>query len=74
MYTPLTLCCWYVSVSKLPVVVFMHAGGFYSVSGRSDVAGPHYLLDRDIVLVTINYRLGTLGKYHVTLHKGHYPL
>ncbi|KAJ8708871.1 hypothetical protein PYW08_010253 [Mythimna loreyi] len=45
----------------LPVLVFMHAGGFYSVSGRSDVAGPSHLLDRDIVLVTINYRLGSLG-------------
>ncbi|CAH0598145.1 unnamed protein product [Chrysodeixis includens] len=48
-------------VKDLPVVVFMHAGGFYTVSGRSDVAGPHYLLDRDVVLVTINYRLGSLG-------------
>ncbi|CAB3225665.1 unnamed protein product [Arctia plantaginis] len=46
---------------KLPVLVFIHAGGFYSVSGRSDIAGPQYLLDRDIVLVTINYRLGSLG-------------
>ena len=23
--------------------------------------GPQYLLDKDIILVTINYRLGTLG-------------
>ncbi|XP_022837633.1 venom carboxylesterase-6-like isoform X2 [Spodoptera litura] len=49
------------SKKPLPVVVFMHAGGFYSVSGRSDVAGPQHLLDRDLVLVTINYRLGSLG-------------
>ncbi|CAH0714108.1 unnamed protein product, partial [Brenthis ino] len=45
----------------LPVVMFIHPGGFYSMTGRSDRAGPHYLLDRDLVLVTINYRLGTLG-------------
>ncbi|CAK1547562.1 unnamed protein product [Leptosia nina] len=45
----------------LPVIVYIHAGGFYSLSGRSDIQGPHYLLDRDIVLVTFNYRLGTLG-------------
>ncbi|XP_047539204.1 esterase E4-like [Vanessa atalanta] len=45
----------------LPVIFFIHAGGFYTMSGRSDLAGPHYLLDRDIVLVTINYRLGSLG-------------
>ncbi|KAL0860271.1 hypothetical protein ABMA27_009691 [Loxostege sticticalis] len=49
------------SRKPLPVIVFIHAGGFYSFSGRSDVAGPHYLLDKDIVLVTFNYRLGTLG-------------
>ncbi|CAH0715111.1 unnamed protein product, partial [Brenthis ino] len=45
----------------LPVIFFMHPGGFYSFTGRSDLAGPHYLLDRDLVLVTINYRLGSLG-------------
>ncbi|XP_028163835.1 venom carboxylesterase-6-like [Ostrinia furnacalis] len=45
----------------LPVVFFIHPGGFYSMTGRSDVAGPHYLLDKDLVLVTINYRLGSLG-------------
>ncbi|XP_013187979.1 carboxylic ester hydrolase-like isoform X2 [Amyelois transitella] len=45
----------------LPVVFYMHSGGFYSISGRSDVAGPRYLLDLDVVLVTINYRLASLG-------------
>ncbi|XP_013194783.2 juvenile hormone esterase [Amyelois transitella] len=49
------------STKPLPVIFFIHAGGFYSMTGRSDLAGPHYLLDRDVVLVTINYRLATLG-------------
>ncbi|XP_022837498.1 esterase FE4-like [Spodoptera litura] len=49
------------STKPLPVIFFIHPGGFYSMSGRSDLAGPHYLLDRDVVLVTINYRLGSLG-------------
>ncbi|XP_052749450.1 juvenile hormone esterase-like isoform X2 [Galleria mellonella] len=49
------------NTKPLPVIFFIHAGGFYSMTGRSDLAGPHYLLDRDIVLVTINYRLATLG-------------
>jgi carboxylesterase type B len=44
-----------------PVIVYLHAGGFYSVTGRSDWAGPQYFMDQDIVLVTINYRLGSLG-------------
>ncbi|XP_063370711.1 juvenile hormone esterase-like [Cydia amplana] len=49
------------SSRKLPVVVFIHPGGYYSFSGRSDLLGPHYLMDRDLVLVVINYRLASLG-------------
>ncbi|KAJ2944879.1 hypothetical protein O0L34_g1768 [Tuta absoluta] len=49
------------SSKPLPVVVYIHPGGFYSVSGRSDYAGPAKLLGKDIVLVAINYRLGSLG-------------
>lgn len=44
-----------------PVIVFIHSGGFYQSSGRSDEFGPQYLIRRDIVLVTINYRLAALG-------------
>ncbi|XP_018321739.1 esterase FE4 isoform X2 [Agrilus planipennis] len=44
-----------------PVIVYIHAGGFYSVTGRSDWAGPEYMLDQDVVFVTLNYRLGALG-------------
>ncbi|XP_043523874.1 esterase E4-like isoform X1 [Frieseomelitta varia] len=43
------------------VMIFIHPGGFYGFSGQSANFGPQYLLDKDIVLVTINYRLGTLG-------------
>lgn len=46
---------------KRPVMIFIHPGGFTSFSGQSLIFGPQYLLDKDIVLVTINYRLGTLG-------------
>ncbi|XP_026326329.1 venom carboxylesterase-6 [Hyposmocoma kahamanoa] len=49
------------SSKLLPVIVYMHPGGFYSVSGRSDVAGPHYLLEEDVVYVALNYRLAALG-------------
>ncbi|XP_054081120.1 juvenile hormone esterase [Zeugodacus cucurbitae] len=48
--------------AKKPVVVYLHPGGFYSVSAQSkNFAGPENFMDRDIVLVTLNYRLGTLG-------------
>ncbi|KAJ8686636.1 hypothetical protein QAD02_022430 [Eretmocerus hayati] len=44
-----------------PVIVFFHPGGFYGFSAQSYVFGPQYYLDEDIVLVTVNYRLATLG-------------
>lgn len=46
---------------KRPVLVFFHPGGFYIFSGQSSNFGPEYLLDKDIVLVTVNYRLASLG-------------
>lgn len=46
---------------KKPVIVFFHPGGFYVRSGQSHLDGPEYLLDKEIVLVTVNYRLGSLG-------------
>lgn len=49
-------------VNRRPVIVYIHPGGFYSTSGQSRFfAGPQNFMDRDIVLVTFNYRLGTLG-------------
>ena len=43
----------------LPVMVFIHGGGL--VTGESGMYGPKYLLERNVILVTINYRLGPLG-------------
>lgn len=44
------------------VIVYIHPGGFISGSSGSNTgAGPQYMMDRDIVLVTFNYRLGALG-------------
>lgn len=46
---------------KRPVIVYIHSGGFYSSGSASYWLGPQYFMDQDIVLVTFNYRLGTLG-------------
>jgi len=46
---------------NLPVVVFLHGGAFVVGSCESMLYGPHVLLDRDIVLVGVNYRLGAFG-------------
>jgi len=45
----------------LPVMVFIHGGGFVSGSGSRALYGPENFMDKDIVLVFINYRLSVLG-------------
>ena len=45
----------------LPVMVWIHGGGFHMESANLDYYGPLYLLDQNIILVTVNYRLGLLG-------------
>ncbi|XP_038220747.1 venom carboxylesterase-6-like [Zerene cesonia] len=45
--------------THLPVVVFIHGGAF--MYGTGSLYGPANMMDRDVVLVTINYRLGPLG-------------
>lgn len=47
--------------SLFPVIFYIHGGAFQFGSGI--LYGPKYLLDREITLVTINYRLGPLGIY-----------
>ncbi|XP_013147739.1 PREDICTED: venom carboxylesterase-6-like [Papilio polytes] len=45
----------------LPVMVFIHGGGWMCGDATTQMYGPDYLLDRDVLLVAMNYRLGPLG-------------
>lgn len=46
----------------MPVMVFLHGGGFVFGNGTdAGRHGPDYLVTKDVVIVTINYRLGALG-------------
>ncbi|CAB3257415.1 unnamed protein product [Arctia plantaginis] len=47
--------------ADLPVMVSIHGGGFKFGSGNTDLYGPDYLIEKDVVLVTLNYRCGVLG-------------
>ncbi|KAJ8924090.1 hypothetical protein NQ315_006871, partial [Exocentrus adspersus] len=49
------------NIKPRPVMVWIHGGGFVWGSNRTSVYGPEFLMTEDIVLVTINYRLGLLG-------------
>uniref|UniRef100_A0A1I8JUG0 Carboxylic ester hydrolase n=1 Tax=Anopheles funestus TaxID=62324 RepID=A0A1I8JUG0_ANOFN len=45
----------------LPVMVYIYGGGFVEGTSGTELYGPDYLVEKDIVLVTLNYRVGALG-------------
>ncbi|KAL1116578.1 hypothetical protein AAG570_005050, partial [Ranatra chinensis] len=47
--------------SRMAVMIWLHGGNWKFGSGSEKMYGPHHILDKDVVLVTINYRLGPLG-------------
>lgn len=55
VYRPIT------DAPKRAVMVWIHGGAFMNGSGNDRFYGPDYLVRKDIVLVTINYRVGILG-------------
>ncbi|XP_055628008.1 esterase B1-like [Toxorhynchites rutilus septentrionalis] len=44
-----------------PVMLYIHGGAFMRGSSGTDVYGPDYLIQRNVVLVTFNYRVGAFG-------------
>lgn len=62
--------CLYLNVyspnpdGRLPVMVWIHGGGFLAGHGGSSIYGPGYFMDRDVVLVSFNYRLGIFGELY----------
>lgn len=45
--------------NKLPILVWFYGGGF--VNGYAGLYGGQYLVKQDIVVITVNYRLGPYG-------------
>lgn len=58
--------------SKLPVMVWIHGGGFTGGSGSGPQNFGHEFSRKGVILVNINYRLGRLGYFaHPALSKEH---
>lgn len=53
----------------MPVIVFIHGGlgGEFQEGSSSDFGTGKFFMDQDVVLVTINYRLGPFGKHQKPL-------
>jgi para-nitrobenzyl esterase len=47
--------------AKRPVMVWIHGGGFVIGAGSQGIYNGKHLAARDVVVVTINYRLGAFG-------------
>lgn len=54
----------------LPVLVWIHGGAFYAGSGIDDVYNGSAFARDGVVCVTINYRLGVQGFWHLGEHFG----
>jgi len=58
--------------SKLPVMFWIHGGGFTGGSGSGPGSDGTAFVKQGVILVTINYRLGRLGHFaHHALSKEH---
>ncbi|CAH4029009.1 unnamed protein product [Pieris brassicae] len=55
----------YVSIERrnrpYPVMVFIHGGSFRDGSGSPYIYGPEFLVNHNVILVTLNYSLQVLG-------------
>jgi para-nitrobenzyl esterase len=80
---PLSEDCLYLNVwtaakspkDRLPVMVWIHGGGFTRGSGTSDAYDGENFAGKGVVLVTINYRLGIFGFFAhpaLTAESGHH--
>lgn len=55
-----------------PVMVWIHGGGF--TYGGGLLYGEQFFMDEDVILVTINYRLGVFGTVFAKLRNDHWKL
>ncbi|XP_055390458.1 juvenile hormone esterase-like [Condylostylus longicornis] len=49
------------SENKFPVIVYIHGGGFMTGYGNRHILYPKFLIEENVILVTVNYRLGAFG-------------
>lgn len=47
---------------QLPVIVFLHGGAFMFGSSGEFLYGADYFMQQNVILVTLNYRVGAFGK------------
>lgn len=58
--------------NPLPVMVWIYGGGFVGGSNNPSFTGADYLVDQELVFVSVNYRVSALGKIEISLERGLY--
>lgn len=53
-------------------MVSIHWGGYFAGRGTKDFFGPEKFMDKDVIVVTFNYRLGVMGENDFQLYVFHY--
>lgn len=48
-------------LKPLPVMVYIYGGGFTEGTSGTELYGPDFLMQKDVILVNFNYRTGALG-------------
>lgn len=48
-------------IHQIFISSWIHGGGWLSGSSTTDIYGPDYLVERNVTIVTMNYRLGAYG-------------
>jgi len=48
-------------------MVWIHGGAFMRGTSGGEFYNPEYLLSKNIVFISMNYRLGVFGKYFCVL-------
>lgn len=52
-------------VKPFPVMVWIHGGAFMRGSSGIEMYGPDFLLQKDVILISFNYRLGVFGMVQI---------
>ncbi|XP_049800076.1 juvenile hormone esterase-like [Schistocerca nitens] len=54
-----------------PIIVYIHGGGYTSGHAGSEWVNPQYFMLKDVVVVTVAYRLGVFGSRHFLSIEGY---
>lgn len=60
VFTPSQQICNGIT-ENIPVLIFIHGGSFTEGNGGDSLYGPNRLLNKCLIYVTMNYRLGMFG-------------